>query len=213
MGYFSHIVSATALILLTSGPATADTNKLPSKAKTTPKIDQVLKETSKIVRERTNKVSCSSLVEDLLAWVNERPAGPNLHRIGAKMTSAKISNLDGTTYPWGHGAYSEGAFGAAGTKLVGRFKVLFSDRQVGGDGNRFDHSRHDLQDVTLHADGRVEILLRNWGNTLLKLEDVACFQGAFVTGIKREGNGISVVSFALREEVATPDSHPGTTWP
>jgi hypothetical protein len=125
----------------------------------------------------------------------------------------KIRDRRGEVYPWGHGAYSEGAFGWSGANLAGRFQVLFSDRRVTGSGNRFDHSKADIQDVTLYTNGRVDVQLRSWGNTLLALEDVTCFRDGFLTGIKREGNGVSLVSFALRKEVLTPDSHPGSVWP
>lgn len=162
----------------------------------------------------SSEVACAGFVRDLWEWVNEnRGAHAGAHRVGAKMAVVKIRDRRGEVYPWGHGAYSEGGFGWSGANLVGRFQVLFSDRRATASGNRFDHSKADIQDVTLYTDGRVEVQLRSWGNTLLSLEDVTCFGDGFLTGIKREGNGVSLVSFALRKEVLTPDSHPGTVWP
>lgn len=159
------------------------------------------------------EVDCAGFIEGLWRWVDENHgAGEGAHRIGAKMASVKIRERGAATYPWGHGAYSEGAFGWAGDRLVGRFKVLFSDRKAAG-GARFDKAQADIQDVALYKDGRVEIMLRSWGDALLRLEDVRCYRDGFLTGVKREGNGVSLVSFALRKEAITPDSHPGALWP
>lgn len=158
-------------------------------------------------------VDCAVLAEGLWGWVNENHGGgEGAHRIGAKMASVKIRERDGSVYPWGHGAYSEGAFGWSGDKLVGRFTVLFSDRKSGA-GARFDKAQTDIEDITLYKDGRVEIMLRSWGNTVLKLEESRCYSDGFLTGLKHEGNGVSLVSFALRREVMTPDSHPAVLWP
>lgn len=159
------------------------------------------------------EVDCAAFIEGLWSWVNENHGpGEGAHRIGAKMSSVKIRERGLTTYPWGHGAYSEGAFGWGGDKLMGRFKVLFSDRKNSA-GARFDKAQADIEDVTLYKDGRVEVMLRSWGDTLLKLESLRCYNDGFLTGIKREGNGVSMVSFVLRKEVMTPDSHPALVWP
>jgi hypothetical protein len=157
--------------------------------------------------------SCAAFIQDLWSWVNQKKgASAGDHRVGAKMAVVKIQSRGTTTYPWGHGAYAEGGFGWSGDTLVGRFKVLFSDRKSAS-GARFDAAKADIQDVTLHKDGRVEIMLRNWGNTLLPLHDLTCHPDGFLTGIRREGNGVSMVSFALRKEVITPGSHPAQSWP
>ncbi len=166
------------------------------------------------IRPATSKIACDAFIQDFLDWLAERRTGARAHRVGAKMTSVKIRDRRGEVYPWGHGAYSEGGFGWGGSKLVGRFKTLFSDRRVGVGGNRFAHDKSDIQDVTLHADGRVEIMLRSWGDTMLTLENVTCYRDGFLTGVKREGNGVSLVSFALRKEIATPDTPRGAAaWP
>jgi hypothetical protein len=193
--------------------ASADSDKRAPQIDLPSTIEKILPDDSIVVRQATTKVACAGFIQGLVDWAGERRTGANAHRIGAKMSSTKITETNETTYPWGHGGYSEGAFGWGGSKLTGRFNVLFSDRRIGAGGNRYDHSKSDIQDVTLHTDGRVEILLRSWGNTLLNLEEVTCYRDGFLTGLKREANGVSLVSFALRKETATPDSHPGTVWP
>lgn len=165
------------------------------------------------LKPATTEVECSGFIENLWSWVNENHGlNEGAHRIGAKMASVKMRGVGGADYPWGHGSYSEGGFGWGGDKLVGRFKVLFSDRKSGA-GARFDAAQADIQDVTLYKDGRIEIMLRSWGNVVLPLHDLRCYKEGFLTGITREGNGVSMVSFALRKEIITPDSHPALLWP
>lgn len=158
-------------------------------------------------------VECAAFLQDLWAYVNaNKGASEGAHRIGAKMAAVKIRERSGGVYPWGHGSYSEGAFGWSGANLQGRFVMLFSDRKTSA-GARFDKAQSDIQDVTLYTDGRVEIMLRSWGNAILKLEALQCYNDGFLTGIAREGNGVSFVSFALRKEVITAGSHPSALWP
>ena len=56
-------------------------------------------------------------------------------------------------------------------------------------------------------------MLRSWGDAILTLEALQCHRDGFLTGVAREGNGVSLVSFALRKEVLTADSHPALLWP
>ncbi|MBI1365040.1 MAG: hypothetical protein GC153_03690 [Alphaproteobacteria bacterium] len=165
------------------------------------------------VRPIGESVDCAAFIEDLWSYVNaNKGASEGAHRIGAKMARVKIQSRATTNYPWGHSAYSEGAFGWSGDSLVGRFKVLFSDRKSAA-GARFDAGKADIEDVTLYKDGHIEIMLRGWGNAVLKPTSLRCYPDGFVTGIIREDNGVSMVSFALRKEQITPGSHPASLWP
>jgi hypothetical protein len=158
-------------------------------------------------------MDCATFIQNLWGWVNEKKGGSDGdHRIGAKMARVKIQSRGARTYPWGHGAYSEGAFGWSGQNLTGRFKVLFSDRKSSS-GARFDAGKSDIEDITLYHDGHVEIVLRSWGNTVLTPDHLQCYPEGFLTGIVREGNGVSLISFALRKEEITPGSHPAALWP
>ncbi|MBB5518945.1 hypothetical protein [Amphiplicatus metriothermophilus] len=212
------VKSACAGVLLalvaTSGAAQDETREAGAKRAIGPQIEAGrLELRPELLAPQGAELECAAFAEDLWSYVNaRRGTSPGDHRIGAKMAAVKIRSRDGATYPWGHGAYSEGAFGWGGDRLIGRFTVLYSDRRAGL-GARFDAAQADIQDVTLHKDGRVEIMLRSWGNAVIGLEDVRCYGDGFLAGIAREGNGVSIVSFALRKEIITPDSHPAKLWP
>lgn len=204
----------TALVVV---PATAQQQRVipsktvPSEVQINDKLPPIKPH---IPRPADLSVSCSAFIEGLWSWVNQNHTlSAGGHKIGANMAAIKIRERDGTVYPWGHGSYSQGGFGWNGDKLTGRFKVLFSDRRASSGGPRFDASKSDIQDITLFKDGRVEIMLRSWGNTILKLEELKCYRDGFLTGIKREGNGVSMVSFVMRKEVITPGAHPSQLWP
>lgn len=204
-------------IALVAAPATAQQKRvppnqtLPSEAKVRGTVPQIK---PGVLKPAGMTMACSAFIEDLWSWANEnRAPTTGGHRIGANMATIKIRERDGTVYPWGHGGYTEGGFAWNGNKLTGRFKVLFSDRRAGSGGPRFDASKSDIQDITLYKNGRVEIMLRSWGNTILNLEELKCYRGGFLTGIKREGNGLSMVSFVMRKEVITPGAHPSQLWP
>lgn len=141
-------------------------------------------------------------------WVREG-YGDLSHHVGGKLGVVKIRERGIDTFPWGHGAYSEGGFGLGGTHardgtavaaLTGRFHVLYSDRTSHDGECLFSKERDDLQDITVFEDGSVRIVLRSWGNTVLWLEDVACYSEGFLTGIRKEGNGDSLVTLALRRQ-------------
>lgn len=212
----SRALLGSALLALAVLPAAAQdgTRKAVDKQAVTPQIEAGRLELRPgLLAPRSAEVDCAAFAEDLWDYVNaSRGANPGDHRIGAKMAAVKIRSRDGAAYPWGHGAYAEGALGWGGDRLSGRFAILFSDRRA-GTGARFDAAQADIQDVTLHKDGRVDIMLRSWGNAVVELEDVRCYADGFLTGIAREGNGVSIVSFALRKEIITPDSHPAKLWP
>lgn len=149
----------------------------------------------------TSAIACSTLVQDHLAWINQnRGQSEGSHVVGAKMATVKITRTDPNAYPWGHGSYSEGRVGWGGDELTGRFKVVFSDRKSSDGKYRFNPDKADLQDLTLFSDGRVRIVLQSWGSATLFLQDVQCYAGGFITGIKNEGNGTSLVSIAISKE-------------
>lgn len=145
-------------------------------------------------------VDCRPLIAEHVSWIKAKVTA---HRVGAKMAAVKIRDSRPERYPWGHGSYADGGFGLHGDDLVGRFLVAFSDRMKPG-AHGFDPGRRDIQDVTVFADGRVQVLLRSWGDTALWLEQVTCYPEGFITGVKREGNGVSMVSLLLRKEVIVP---------
>lgn len=156
------------------------------------------------------EISCNSLVGDYVSWSRARPG---VNRVGAKMAAVKIREKGPTTYPWGHGSYAEGGFGLHGNDLEGRFVTLFSDRKAPGGKYRFDPDRSDIQDVKLFADGRVQIVLRSWGNVKLFLDNIICTNDGFISGIKREANGTSLVTFVLRKEIAVEGKDGFRDWP
>ncbi|GAB4523983.1 MAG: hypothetical protein Kow00133_12080 [Amphiplicatus sp.] len=212
----SRALLGGALLALAAMPTSAqdETRRAVDKRTVEPQIEAGrLELRPELLAPQGAEVDCAAFAEELWGYVNaRRGADPGAHRIGAKMAAVKIRSRDGATYPWGHGAYSEGALGWGGDRLIGRFTVLFSDRRAGL-GARFDATQADIQDVTLHKDGRVDIMLRSWGNAVVELEDVRCYGDGFLTGIAREGGGVSIVSFALRKEIITPNSHPAKLWP
>ena len=90
-----------------------------------------------------------------------------------------------------------------GTDMTGRFTVVFSDRRTAGTQARFAPTKSDLQDITAFSDGRVRVMLRSWGDATIWLEDVQCYKDGFMTGINREGNGVSMMAFALARRSCT----------
>ncbi len=157
---------------------------------------------------------CRGMVADYFNWINQnRGTHDGAHAVGVKMAAVKIRERNPERYPWGHGSYAEGRLGWHGDELTGRLKVLFSDRRSAQSNRRFDPARSDVQDVTVYADGRVRVVLVSWGNTSLFLQDVRCYQDGFITGVKREGNGTSMVSLALRKEVIRPGRDGFRDWP
>ena len=145
------------------------------------------------------EVGCRAFVADYVSWAK---AKVGVNAVGAKLGGVKLRDTNPTSYPWGHGSYAESRLGLHGNELEGRFKVVFSDRKAGI--YRFDPARADLQDVRLFADGRVRVVLVTWGHASIFLEDVKCYAGGFLTGIKKEGNGVSMVTLLLRKEVMRP---------
>jgi hypothetical protein len=156
------------------------------------------------------EISCKSLVADYVSWSK---AKIGVNRVGAKMAATKIREKGHTTYPWGHGSYAEGGFGLHGNELEGRFITVFSDRKAPGGKYRFDPDKSEIQDVKLFADGRVQITLRSWGNATFILDDVSCTNDGFISGIKREANGTSMVTFILRKEIIMEGKDGFRNWP
>ncbi len=216
LGILARGAALAALLAAASGAAHADSTTRAADAariKTKPPVETVQPAISADIIPAGPTVDCAAFIQDLWDYVNaKKGASVGDHRIGAKMAAVKIRDRNGSVYPWGHGSYSEGAFGWGGANLQGRFVVLFSDRKTSG-GARFDKAKSDIQDVTLYTDGRVEIMLRSWGNTVLQLEAPHCYRDGFLVGVAREGNGVSLVSFALRKELITTGSHPSALWP
>lgn len=156
--------------------------------------------------------NCPALITDHLDWIRQKPGqSRGSHAVGVKMAAVKIRERGPQTYPWGHGAYAEGRLGLAGDQMTGRLTVVFSDRKAGK--YRFDPAKTDLQDVTVFADGRVRVVLVSWSHTTLVLEDVQCYSDGFITGVEREGNGVSIVSLVLRKEVMLPGADGFRDWP
>ena len=158
----------------------------------------------------TTEIDCKTFVADYVSWAK---AKIGVNRVGAKMAAVKIRETNPTTYPWGHGSYSEGGFGLHGNELEGRFITVFSDRKAPGGKYRFDPDKADIQDVKLLADGRVQIILRSWGNASFFLEGVRCTRDGFISGLKREVNGKSMVTFILRKEVIMEGKDGFRDWP
>jgi hypothetical protein len=156
------------------------------------------------------ELDCKTFVAGFVSWAR---ANIGVNAVGAKMGAVKVRESNPTTYPWGHGSYSEGRLGLHGNDLEGRFKVLFSDRKAPAGKFRFDPGRADIQDIRLFADGRVRILLRSWGDTSLSLGDVKCYSDGFLTGVKREANGVSMVTLLLRKEVMMEGKDGFRDWP
>ena len=156
------------------------------------------------------EISCEDFVAHYVSWAGQNQSA---HRVGAKMAAVKIRTSNPRAYPWGHGSYSEGGFGWHGNELEGRFKTVFSDRKAPGGKYRFDPNKADIQDVKLFEDGRVQIMLRSWGDATFFLNDVHCTDDGFISGIKREANGRSMVTFILRKEVMMPGEDGFRDWP
>jgi hypothetical protein len=154
------------------------------------------------------EISCKAFVADYVSWAK---AKIGVNRVGAKMTAIKIRETNPTTYPWGHGSYAEGGFGLHGNELEGRFVTVFSDRKAPGGKYRFDPDKADIQDIKLFADGRVQVMLRSWGNATFLLENVKCTNGGFMYGVMRELNGTSMVTLLLRKEVIVGGKN--QSWP
>lgn len=165
-------------------------------------------------------VTPQSFMADLYEWV--KTSSPDLdepHHIGGKLGVVKIRDRRIDVHPWGHGAYSESGFSIGGTldydgetvaALTGRFTVVFSDRASHDEECLFDLAGTDLQDITLFEDGKVRVVLVTWGHTTLWLDEVTCYSEGFLTGIRREGNGDSLVTLALRKQLLPSD---GVWWP
>ena len=156
------------------------------------------------------EINCKDFVSNYVSWAKEKVG---VNRVGAKKTAVKIRETNPTTYPWGHGSYSEGGFGLHGNELEGRFVTVFSDRKAPGGKYRFDPDKADIQDVKLFADGRVQIMLRTWGNATFLLDNVVCTDDGFINGIQREANGTSMVTFILRKEIIMEGSDTFRDWP
>jgi hypothetical protein len=56
-------------------------------------------------------------------------------------------------------------------------------------------------------------MLRSWGDATIWLEDVQCYKDGFMTGLDREGNGVSMMAFALRKEIMHSDRDGFRAWP
>lgn len=156
------------------------------------------------------EINCKTFVADYVSWAK---AKIGVNRVGAKMAAVKIRETNPNVYPWGHGSYAEGGFGLHGNELVGRFITVFSDRKAPSGKYRFDPDKADIQEVDLFADGRVQIMLRSWGNATFLLDDVSCTDDGFVSGIMREANGKSMVTFVLRKEVIMEGKDGFRNWP
>ncbi|MFP3943678.1 MAG: hypothetical protein ACLFWF_07285 [Alphaproteobacteria bacterium] len=133
--------------------------------------------------------------------------------VGVKMSTVKVKTLDRKTYPWGYGSYAEGRLGWRGDEMTGRLKVLFSDRWTDGRRHRFARGKSDVQDVTVFADGKVRIILQGWGGAKFFLKHVRCYRDGFITGLKHEKNGVSMVTLALRKEISLPGKDGFRDWP
>jgi hypothetical protein len=156
---------------------------------------------------------CRTMAGDYITWAQaNRTLGDGSNTVGVKMTAAKIQNTNPDAYPWGFGAVAEGRMGLDANGLTGRLSVVFSVRRS-ADGRRFDPKQADIQDVTLFTDGRVRIILRTWGSATFFLDDVRCYDDGFITGIMREGNGVSMVTLALRKEKIRSASDGFRDWP
>lgn len=157
-----------------------------------------------------SEIDCKTFVANYVSWAKEK-IGAN--RVGAKMAAVKIRETSPKAYPWGHGSYSEGGFGLHGNDLEGRFITVFSDRKAPGGKYRFDPDKADIQDVKLFADGRVRIMLRSWGDATFFLDGVRCTDDGFISGNKREVNGVSMVTFILRKEIIMEAEDAFRDWP
>ncbi len=159
-------------------------------------------------------VDCPTVIGEYLGWAGSGQGfEEGSHAVGAKMAALKIREMNPETYPWGHGSYSEGRLGWHGNEMTGRFTVLFSDRKSSDGKYRFNPDAADLQDITVFADGRVQVILRTWGDATFLLEDVTCYADGFLTGVKREANGVSLVVLLLRKEVMLLGRDGFRDWP
>lgn len=157
---------------------------------------------------------CRTFLAPYFQWIEQRPGQRDGdHVVGAKMASVKIREMGAATYPWGHGSYAEGRLGWHGGDLTGRFMVLFSDRKSPDGKYRFDPKQADIQDVSVFRDGRVRVVLRSWGNASFFLDSITCYGDGFITGIKREDNGTSMVTLLLRKEVIVTGKDGLRDWP
>ncbi len=154
------------------------------------------------------KLDPAEFVAQFYAWAREGPGDISYH-VGAKLGVVKIRERGIDTFPWGHGAYSEGGLalggalardGSAVSALSGRFVVLFSDRPSHGGECLFAKEEGDIQDITVFEDGNVSIMLRSWGDVVLWLENITCYSEGFLTGVRTEANGESMVTLALRRQ-------------
>jgi hypothetical protein len=157
---------------------------------------------------------CSSVLPSYFQWSAEKQGQTEgSHAIGVKMGVVKIRETDPMTYPWGHGFYSEGRLAGHGDDMTGRLTVLFSDQKSPDGKYRFNPQKSNIQDITVFKDGRIRIVLRNWGDAQFFLENVACYPDGFITGIMREGNGVSLVTLVIRKEVILPARDGFRNWP
>lgn len=157
---------------------------------------------------------CGPFASGYIAWIQQKPGQVDgSHAVGVKMATVKIKDRNPDTYPWGYGSYTQGRLGLHGSEMTGRLTVLFSDRRAPATQDPFWPAKADIDDVTVFADGRVRIVLVSWGSATLWLEDVTCYTDGFITGIRREGNGVSMVSLALRKEIMHPGRDDFRKWP
>lgn len=157
---------------------------------------------------------CSTFIKTFTDWVRQKSClDEGCHTVGAKLTGVTIKDKNPDKYPWGFVYVAEGRVGLSGKNLIGRFTVVFSDRKA-TDGKRFDPRKTDLMDVTIFADGRVQVMLRSWGDATFFLENVQCFPDGFITGTMREGTSRpSQVTIALRKEIMHPGTDGFRDWP
>jgi hypothetical protein len=157
---------------------------------------------------------CPGFIKAFTDWIKQKPGlNEGSHAVGAKMSGVTIKDKNPDRYPWGFIYCAEGRVGLSGDNLIGRFTVVFSDRK-GSDGKRFNPDKTDLMDVTIFGDGRVQFMLRSWGNATYFLQNVQCHGDGFITGLAREGGSRpSFVTIALRKEIMHPGSDGFRDWP
>ena len=158
--------------------------------------------------------TCSTFIKTFTDWVKQKPClDEGCHTVGAKFSGVTIKDKNVDNYPWGFIYCAEGRMGLHGNDLQGRFTAVFSDRKA-SDGKRFDPKKPDLIDVTIYADGRVQIMLRSWGDAVFWLQDVRCSNDGFLSGIIREGTTRpSMITIALRKETMHPSRDGFRDWP
>jgi len=162
----------------------------------------------------SSPTACGPFIRDHLTWMAQKPGQDDgSHAVGVKMATVKIKERNPDAYPWGYGSYAEGRLGWHGDDMTGRLTVVFSDRRRSGTLARFSPDKTDIEDVTVFADGKVRIVLVTWGSTALWLESVTCYSDGFITGVRREANGVAMVSLALRKEIMHPGKDGFRDWP